>query len=306
MQYAEWDDIDSGSRAGGGGEDCGWALAVGAATYALMLLVTSVVFERRFRAREIACHSVSTAFYALLTFFLAVRIAWWVVQLMEVSTVADVVLNRVALCVFLLAFTSVLSYWADTVHTTRTLVYTFTVAGLVVVTTFVLGTVGAVIYTHDFGDNILYKANVMCISSFFLLFAVGFLIYGLCLYHRIKSTKRSGRSKVLNCAILCFTCFTARFVLFFLDLWSFFAISRCGMLIFAYVVPELLPSLLFLWVMNKPAFEHENERDPLLGSGSGIPPGLYRQCIRSFARSHSIQRDDWGDGREEYYPYARQ
>eukprot|EP00727_Mastigamoeba_balamuthi_P012839 m51a1_g8178 hypothetical protein (325) ;mRNA; f:119296-120772 len=288
-------------------------LVLGVVLYGCLFLIIGAVFSTRLRFGDISAKSVPTLFYAILLLFLAARVAWWALQLFDGTEVVAMLLNRTALCAFLVGFTCVLLFWADTVHTTvsaefaqqaaridlewsylssRTRAWMLSLVALIVLFTVTFGVVSAVMYSGDeMTGNLLYRINVLSISGLFLLFAFGFQYYGLRLYRRLRDSTVKGKSRVLGVAALVCVCFTARFVMFSIHLFDVMDIPPGAFFPLAFYVPELVPSVLFVWLINKAPLEADSTRTPLIGGrGRGASIQQKEAMIPGLMRSASQQR----------------
>jgi len=221
--------------------------------------------------------SVISYFYIFFFSFLIVRIVWYVVTNMFIDTVAiaDFILNRVALCLFLVAYTINLFYWIDTALTTINTKFTvdafrgelssnflsrrIKIALIITISVIILFSLICVILVlvreHFEGDPV-FDANIIGIACVFFLISVGYLVFGLQLYCRVRVKKHQFETKMDRYAlallpIICCICFFFRFA-FLIErpITSYYLPYVIKIL--SYLVPEIIPSLCFLYNIRKP------------------------------------------------------
>jgi len=216
----------------------------------------------------------------------------------DASIIADFVLNRIALCLFLVAYTNNLFYWIDTVLTTINTKFTVDalrgelrsnflskrikialISTIAVIILFSVICVILVLVRENFDGDPVFDANIIGIASVFLLFSIGYLIFGLQLYFRIRSKKGQFETKMDRYAlalmpIICCICFFFRFA-FLIErpITSYYLPYLIKIL--SYLIPEIIPSLCFLYNIRKPPTFSSNplqEIEPFMTHTEGDVP----------------------------------
>jgi hypothetical protein len=230
-------------------------------------------------ARDSDAFRTQKLFHYALILFLCFRLAWFGVGLYDMNLedsrpdLLEFVLNRGALCTFFTAFTIVFVYW---VHSFHSLYFEEGGSGAISALTWFVGltnvaiyvfqstVVGIYLYRHiawrlqPVEQDDLYIASMIVAGASDLLASVGFLVYGVRLFTIGKehadelspATRRQRLTTLLATLVFC-SCFTLRFALFLWIPASSESVSADLFMSLAYIVPEVIPSLLQLLIVQE-------------------------------------------------------
>jgi len=138
-----------------------------------------------------------------------------------------------------------------------------------------------VLVRENFEGDPVFDGNIIGIACVFLLFSVGYLIFGLRLYFRIR-TKKSELEKLDRIAlaitpVICCICFFFRFAFLIerpISGYYFPYIVK----VLSYLIPEIIPSLCFLYNIRKPPEVNSNPLEdiaPLINQDGEQPQQDY-------------------------------
>jgi len=295
-----------------------WDVAViqiiGVVFYALLFVGTLVVYIIKRHVTSVSLQQMATLFYIGLPVFMILRVTWFVLEMntSDGAGLASNLLNRVAFCVFLFVFNSLLFYWIDTVHTTVNVAFAkeafkgsldyefitpigrifFWIATAVVIgLTLILAIVRAVLIgtadktASDYPDmkstiNTIYDVNNIIISLMFLVYGLCFFIYGTTLNCRIGRNHGANRSwdlvKAEVFAVVLTCCFAVRCVMFSYRIMTGKYLDNNLYISLSYFVPEIIPTLMCLWSVNTKMFNDADSKNLGVGDAGDedVPGGL--------------------------------
>jgi hypothetical protein len=219
--------------------------------------------------------------------FVLFRLAWFSAGLVDANLddsnpdLLEFVLNRGALCTFFTAFTIVFFYWVHSFHslffetgapTRLPLLTAFFGLTNVAIYAFQAVVVSIYLYRHTswrlqpLERDDLYIASIMVAGASDLIASLGFLVYGARLFAIGKEhsddlspeTRRQRLTTLLATLVFC-SCFALRFAMFLWVPVTDENVSADLFMIFAYIVPEVIPTALQLFIVQKR--RSKNERD---------------------------------------------
>jgi len=232
--------------------------------YALLMVFMGASFTWSFfKSNPIPLGKMATRvrriFRIFLTLFVSVRIVWLCLHLFRGDDNVVFTLNRCALLFFLTAFTLVVFYWAEQFHknyyetesflpqlglaffVTNLIIYVFQI--IVLILWFVLGT--------EREGNPLYEANIVTDVVVSTGVCVGFFVYGLLLFYVTRNNDGGdveGRNtellRIFFITIIFTLCFLCRVVMFLYRPITGYPLPSVLFYVFAYFVPELVPSVI--------------------------------------------------------------
>jgi len=274
---------------------------IGIGLFALLFLITlGLYIFRRMKAGKKLPTMVVT-FYIGLPIFILLRITWIILKIEADSGIfgptlravkaAGSLCNRLAMCVFLYVFNTLLFYWIDTIHTTinvsiakqaftggtdfsfvsrkgRVFFYGAIVLVIILVLVLVIVRVGINLSNLDLSAPDCKKkkaiskgiegANDIIISFVFLIFGGCFLVYGTMLNFRIRKQAKSKLSQFVMSELFSvgiFVCFLVRFVLFSISaITGRKDLNQSVYEVLTYYLAELGPSVLILLSLNSKVF----------------------------------------------------
>jgi THH1/TOM1/TOM3 domain len=245
--------------------------------YLLLLYIGTVVFikwigsERHF-FRPL---SIERIFFAFTFCFLVTRCFWVVTRVYDDDGLAELILNRLAFVTFFTAFTSLLFFWVERIHSSQLeehasggrqirlprVAWLFFVTNLIVwIFQIVMIVLIAVLDDSSREGNVSYEVNSDVIILLSLLVALGFLIYGAALYRRVRRSSlavddtRRTRSRLRRILLLCVTltaCFLLRALTFLWRPMTRNYMNANAFIVLAYLAPELLAVSLGFWILHR-------------------------------------------------------
>jgi len=262
------------------------------ALYFGVLVWTVVQAFLRWKRFGVHWKSVTTFFYVTFAMFLAFRISWQISENIMYDELAGFILNRIAFIFFLCAYNNTLFFWIDTIQSTMNIMFSEqavrgelswrfmskrmfmalwgTSAAIIAFTIVCIVVIIKIGYSHT--GNMVYDANILVIAGIFLVYSICFLVFGLRLYFRLKSRSNKGENLLLVgvTPVIIFLCFLYRFFLF---LWRPVTNSHLpyGFYLSGYFVSELIPSVVFLYLLSKPPITSSS---PMERKGDSVLDGL--------------------------------
>jgi hypothetical protein len=230
-------------------------------------------------ARDSDAFRTQKLFHYALMLFVCFRLAWFSVGLYDANLadsrpdLLEFALNRGALCTFFTAFTIVFVYWVHSFHSLyfeeggggviSALTWFFALTN-VAIYVFQSTVVGVYLYRHiawrlqPVEQDDLYIASTMVAGASDLLASLGFLVYGVRLFLIGKehadelspATRRQRLTTLLATLVFC-SCFTLRFALFVWIPVGSETVSADLFMSLAYIIPELIPSMLQLVIVQE-------------------------------------------------------
>ncbi|KAH3756372.1 hypothetical protein Pelo_11792 [Pelomyxa schiedti] len=216
-----------------------------------------------------------SVFYVSLCAFLLSRILWCAIYMLfcNVEEQQDYfddltfVVERIGSSLFFTSYTVVLFFWAEMTHKSYvsatgflpTLKWAFIALNALLYTCVLIITLLCVFMEDsDVSDSIYYSINLYFESFVCISVSVAFTVYGLRLVsadkkklpHERVTSSTSSWKKLLFCTLTFTTCFALRSIMFFC--WSIFdqGMRLVIFATFAFVLPELVSSMLQLFLAN--------------------------------------------------------
>jgi len=231
----------------------------GIGLFALMFLISlGLYIFRRMKAGK-KLPTMITTFYFGLPIFIVLRITWIILKIVSGKNIflsaAGSLCNRLAMCVFLYVFNTLLFYWIDTIHTTinvafakqafgggadfsfvtsRGRIFFYGVTVLVIILVLILAVVRVSMnltntdkeasdyHSKKRTADHIRSANDFIISIMYLLFGFGFLVYGSLLNYRIWKQTKSNLNQIVKSELIAVgfcVCFLLRVAFFALGAW---------------------------------------------------------------------------------------
>jgi len=257
----------------------------GIGLYSILFFMTFVIFIRNLCHEKISILSVGKTFYLFLMCFIIVRVSWLAIKAFIIEqNHGEYILGRIALCLFFTSFTLVLFHWAeefrrryyDDKRFLPTVFWPF-----IILNAFVwCGQVVMIVWytvTQDQIKTKVYNINSIVIAGINLLVSIFFFLYSVRLYYLTRKPSiatvpptspfdnsangivppdflspgtRNALLKIFIANAIFGVCFLLR-----VGMWSLkpifgLEIDNVLYIIFSYFVPELLPSLLQLYVIK--------------------------------------------------------
>jgi len=292
---AFYNSVHSSSTFGSSSEEPTWKAdathIVGACLYSILFFVTLGMYIYKRVRYGLPFQQLSTIFYIGLPIFMVLRTIWMIFEMCDTleTDIADNLINRIALCVFLFVFNALLFYWIDTIHTTVNVAFAkeafrgsldyefitpigrlffWLVTGLVICLTLILAIARNVLKgTSDLDDSdyknkkkvidVLYDVNNIIISLLFLVYGLCFFIYGTMLNCRIKKNKSTSLGDLIKAeifSVVLMICFAIRCVMFSYRVLTGKLLNDDLYVVMSYFIPEIIPTLLCLWSVNTKMF----------------------------------------------------
>ncbi|PRP75305.1 hypothetical protein PROFUN_05616 [Planoprotostelium fungivorum] len=218
---------------------------------------------------------VRKLFRGTIVLFLCVRIIWLIARCWTDYESVTFVLNRVALALFLTAFTLVIFYWAERFHKSYFESGQFLpkVGGIFVVvniTMYITQIVFVSLYlSHSEGGregNIMYELNIIGDIVLTVLVSAGFFIYGWLLFCSTRSTddtlsesRDRELMKILILTLIFTTCFLSKVAIFLYRPITGSTFPSVIFYSFGYYTPEVIPCLFQLYVSESSNKQQEKE-----------------------------------------------
>jgi len=252
-----------------------------AAVYFIIFIITIIFATLKWKKDGFQFKSLTTFFYLCLFVFLALRISWQILdRVFGNEDLLAFIINRCAWIFFLFAYNNTLFFWIETIESTMNVLFTLQVikgelnyrymsnkmkTGLWITTGVItVFTVVCVILYAALGEKkekkgeLVYDINILGFASLFLLYSLGYLIYGIRIYRRLNNkVEFKGNSSMALVAvtpIVSSFCFFYRFC-FLLYRPITGKLMPYALYMSSYFVPEVIPSLLFLYTFHRP-FSH--------------------------------------------------
>lgn len=238
-------------------------------------------------ARDTDAFATQKAFHYVLILFVLFRLAWFSAGLVDANLddsqpdLLEFALNRGALCTFFTAFTIVFFYWVHAFHslffesgasTKMPLLTWFFSLTNVAIYIFQASVVGVYLYRHTswrlqpLERDDLYIASIMVAGASDLVASLGFLVYGVRLFaigkehsDELSPESRRQRLTTLLATLVFCSCFTLRFAMFLWVPVTNDDVPADLFMVFAYILPEVIPTSLQLFIVQKR--RSKSERD---------------------------------------------
>jgi len=208
--------------------------------------------------------NVRRVFRTFLTLFVTARIVWLTLHTFYASQdLATFILNRFSLVFFFTSFTLILLYWAESFHKNyyETKAFLPRLGWIFFISNFVLYVYQFVIIilfafgSEDREGNPVYEANIVSDIALSAVISVGFFIYGILLFTRVKNMeddtspdRKRELMKILFITIIFTACFLVKCVFVLYRPITSHLLPEIPFYIFNYFLPELIPSLLQIYV----------------------------------------------------------
>lgn len=205
-----------------------------------------------------------------------VRCIWWVVGMCTLDScgVANHLIDRVIICLFLFIWNCMLLYWIDAAHNTKSMFHAeeavngnvafkprikgtkilfYVITGLIIFVTLFFAICGVIYHKGLPKIDLYYKINMLLICLMHFVYMVGIAIYGTILFYRLYKSGRSHFAFIIRIEVFILTvliCLSFRIVAFIL--YSLFneKINVTLAFIFGNEVPEIIPTLSCIWLFN--------------------------------------------------------
>ncbi|KAJ5073202.1 tobamovirus multiplication protein 1-like isoform x1 [Anaeramoeba ignava] len=259
--------------------------------YSLLLIMVIIQMVRLFKNKaEQNLYLVQFRTHSLLIVFLLARLLTLTLEFQNsTSLVWLFVIKRIAYLVFFTSFTLLLYFWVKISHSFQRnrrnrqtakipfIIINVVLYGFSLICVMIFGlSLETVSYNNSF-----YKANVLIIAAAFFLQSIGFVAYGIILFRKFKKMsglfpdRKTFLAKITFVSLLISLCFLVRFVVLlyypitarFLNSWLF--------LISAYLIPEIIPTLVQLIVLRPRIITEMGESETHLISDEKEQSTLY-------------------------------
>lgn len=204
------------------------------------------------------------------------RCVWWIVGTctLDSCVVANHLIDRIIISLFLFIWNCVLVYWIDIVHNTNNILHTrdavngdlafkpqnkavkilfYTITGIIILITLGFAVCGVIYHKGPPKFDLYYIINMGLISLMHFVYMVGIAIYGTVLFYRLYKSGKSHLSFIIRIEIFALTillCFSSRIVVFVLYSLYNEKINMILAFTFGNSIPEIIPTLLCVWIFN--------------------------------------------------------
>jgi len=278
---------------------------LGLVLYFLLWIVAVILLFLYLRIdTQNACYkmSIQKMFFIFLLSFITARWIWLLIKHTTQETWEDFVLNRLAFCLFLTSFTIVIAYWIEVYHKNYVenpeylsipmLKWGLFVTNLII---YLLEFLVTILYfrSHEATvgreGNVYYESSILNICLVSLVLAISFLVYGIRQFWMLFQSGDDSNERTRELIKIGFVtsifsgCFLGRVIMFLYRPIAGTYLPMGVFMTFGYYLPEIVPSLLQLYILTNSKQKSSFE--------TGFIDSLYSESEtdRTFSRMVSLE-----------------